>query len=156
MKTVDFSELLQPVTWNQWYMYVSFEGQCHFLILAQGHLHFLKLKLAFLRNDLPFWTKFYFVLGPNIRWAFHRTIGPLVSSWFTCNYGNSNSNYDWVTVASICRNCSVFVKIYTLKHMGSGIVLSHLYWKSYAPFLLLLKVLSILMFMFTPEFEKWT
>ena len=26
----------------------------------------------------PFWTKFYFVLGPNIRWAFHRTIGPLV------------------------------------------------------------------------------
>ena len=26
----------------------------------------------------PFWTKFYFVLGPNIIWAFHRTIGPLV------------------------------------------------------------------------------
>ena len=26
----------------------------------------------------PFWTKFYFVLDPNIRWAFHRTIGPLV------------------------------------------------------------------------------
>ena len=26
----------------------------------------------------PFWTKFYFMLGPNIRWAFQRTIGPLV------------------------------------------------------------------------------
>ena len=27
----------------------------------------------------PFWTKFYFVLGPNIRWAFYRTIG----LWFS-------------------------------------------------------------------------
>ena len=28
----------------------------------------------------PFWTIFYFMHGPNIRWAFHRTIGPLVRS----------------------------------------------------------------------------
>ena len=38
MKTVDFSEHLQPVTWNQLkkWTYVSIEGQGHFLTLAQG------------------------------------------------------------------------------------------------------------------------
>ena len=51
------------------------EGQGHFLTLAQGHLH-LKIKTGF--SQKWFWTKFYFVLCLNIRWGFHRTIGPLV------------------------------------------------------------------------------
>ena len=78
-KPVDFSELLQPVTWNciKLWRYVSIEGQGHFLTLAPGHLH-LKLNWLFSEMIGPFWTKFYFVLGPNIRWAFLRTIGPLV------------------------------------------------------------------------------
>ena len=42
----------------------------------------------------PFWTKFYFVLGPNIRWAFHRTIGPLVIFFFVPLFsGRRNSSY---------------------------------------------------------------
>ena len=48
--------------------------------LAQGHLH-LKIKTGFSQKWLGhFWTKFYFVCGPNIRWEFHRTIGALVWS----------------------------------------------------------------------------
>ena len=47
-----------------------------------------------------FWTKFYFVLGPNIRWAFYRTIGPLVFIMRTkqptkCLYHVSNRGWGW-------------------------------------------------------------
>ena len=53
VKTVDFSEHLQPVTWNQLKKgtYVSIEGQGHFLTLAQGHLH-TKLKTCFSQKPL--------------------------------------------------------------------------------------------------------
>ena len=47
-----------------------------FLDLAQGHLH-LKTKSGFSQKWLGHFEP-NFVLGPNIRWAFHRTIGPLV------------------------------------------------------------------------------
>ena len=53
VKTVDFSEHLQPVTWirlKKW-TYVSIEGQGHFLTLAQGHLH-TKLKTCFSQKAL--------------------------------------------------------------------------------------------------------
>ena len=73
MKTVDFSEDLQPVTWNQLkeWTYVSIEGQGHFLTLAQGHLH-TNLKLAFLRNHLANQSQIlhvsYQVQGNEIYW----------------------------------------------------------------------------------------
>ena len=43
MKTVDFSELLQPVAILK---ICDIEGQGNFLTLAQGHLH-LKIKTGF-------------------------------------------------------------------------------------------------------------
>ena len=46
-------------------------------------IYIWKLKLAFLRNDWAILNQFYFVLGPNIRWAFHRTSGPLVLASYT-------------------------------------------------------------------------
>ena len=53
VKTFDFSEHLQPVTWNQLkkWTHVSIEGQGHFLTLAQGHLH-TKLKTCFSQKPL--------------------------------------------------------------------------------------------------------
>ena len=61
MKTVDFSELLQPVTWNllrQW-RYVSIEGQGQFLTLAQGHVH-LKMKTGFSQKWLAILNQILF------------------------------------------------------------------------------------------------
>ena len=48
VKTVDFSELLQPVTCNciKLWRHVSLEGQGHFLTLTQSQLH-MKLQTGF-------------------------------------------------------------------------------------------------------------
>ena len=53
MKTFDFSELLQPVTWNciKLWRYVSIEGQGHLLTLTQSQLY-MKLKTGFSQKPL--------------------------------------------------------------------------------------------------------
>ena len=54
MKTVDFSEIIEPCDLKvgryrqliDFIRYVSIEGQCHFLTLAQGRLH-TKFQIGF-------------------------------------------------------------------------------------------------------------
>ena len=68
MKTVDFSETIEPVTLKlvdaenllSVLRFVSIEGQCHFLTLAKGHLH-MKIKTCFPQKPLGHFNQILYV-----------------------------------------------------------------------------------------------
>ena len=71
MKTVDFSETFEACDLNVgrcrqlielMTVYMSIEGQCHFLTLAQGHLH-MKIKTCFSQKPLG---RFNHILYANV------------------------------------------------------------------------------------------
>ena len=117
VKTVDFSEHLQPVTCNQLkkWTYVSIEGQGHFLTLAQGHLY-TKLKTFFSQKPLG-QSKPNFIWKPSgtRKWKFIDMMLVTWPKWLPCLYmvktlQKSSSlepvdRFPWNLVCSISDSC---------------------------------------------------
>ena len=85
---LDFSEHLQPATWNQLKKWtnVSIEGQGHFLTLAQGHLH-TKLKICFSQKPLgQSKPNFICKLSGTRKWKFIDMMLVTWPRWLPCPY----------------------------------------------------------------------
>ena len=127
VKTVDFSEILQPVTWNciKLWRYVSIEGQGHFLTLTQSQLH-MKLKTGFSQKPLgQLKPNFICKLSDPRKWKFIEMMLVTWPKWLPHPYmlktlKKSSSlepvdRFPWNLVCSIDEACpSYFVQMMTL------------------------------------------